>query len=253
MRRPLVVGNWKMHGDGAWLDEIGAIGACAAETPGVEVALCLPATLIERAAQLYPALRIGAQDCHQATEGAYTGSISAGMIREAGAALVILGHSERRREGDTDAIVAAKVAAALAVGLGVVLCVGESAAERDAGQAVEAVSAQLARSLPEGDLSGVVVAYEPVWAIGKGVLPEPSDVQHVASALRRLLGKRAVANMILYGGSVTADIAGAMMREGGIDGLLVGQASLRADRFAPVVRMVEAGLRPPLSREHGRG
>ena len=168
-RRKLVAGNWKMHGLSGDLGEIAAI-SIAAESIGVDVALCLPATLIERAVRKSPGFAIGGQDVHQADKGAHTGCISAAMLVDAGARLSIVGHSERREaQRESDADVKAKAEAALAAGLDVILCVGESDAVREAGKAVETVSAQLDASLPGsiGESSRFSVAYEPIWAIGR--------------------------------------------------------------------------------------
>lgn len=235
MRRRRVVGNWKMHGDGTWLNRIDTIAAAAVAAPAVEVALCLPATLLHRAATRCPALTIGAQDCHAAAGGAHTGGLSAAMLHEAGARLVILGHSERRAEGDTDAIVAAKVAAADAAGLRVLLCVGESADERAAGDAVTAVLRQLDASLQRRRPDGLIVAYEPIWAIGRGQPPSVDEIAPVVTALARDGDFP-----ILYGGSVEAEAAAALLAIGGIGGLLVGGASLDPIAFAAIIAAAAA-------------
>ena len=185
-RRKLVAGNWKMNGVAADLAEITSI-SLAAETAGADVALCVPATLIERAVRAAPGFAIGGQDVHQSDKGAHTGCISAAMLLDAGARLTIVGHSERREaQGESDADVKAKAETALAAGLSVILCVGESDSIREAGKAVETVAAQLDASLPRGvtDPSRLSVAYEPIWAIGTGKVPSTSDIEEMHASLR---------------------------------------------------------------------
>lgn len=237
--RPLLVGNWKMHGDGRNLPIIAAIGEAAQRHPGVDVALCLPATLIDRARDACPGLAIGGQDCHAESSGAHTGDISAPMLREAGASLVLLGHSERRRDHhEGDALIAAKVRAARAAGLEVVLCVGETAEDHGAGRSTEVVCEQLTRSLAGTGGQGITIAYEPVWAIGGDLTPEPTEVAGMAGVIRDTVsGVR-----ILYGGSVTPDNGAALFEQGGIDGFLVGRQSLDAGAFKTILTL--------MSRQH---
>ena len=243
-RRKLVAGNWKMHGLSADLGEVTAI-SIAAETIDADVALCLPATLIERAARAAPGFAIGGQDLHQAGKGAHTGCVSAAMLADAGAALTIVGHSERREaQHETDADVKAKAEAGLAAGLGVILCVGESDLVREAGDAVATVSAQLDASLPHGDgaSAGVparfAIAYEPIWAIGTGKVPSTNDIAEMHAALRRRLvaayGDAGLEVRILYGGSVKASNAAEIFGVADVDGALVGGASLKASEFLAI-------------------
>jgi triosephosphate isomerase (TIM) len=241
-RRKLVVGNWKMNGLRAQLGEVEAIGGVAAEHPGVEVGLCLPATLIAPASGVSGAAFVGAQDCHMKDSGAHTGCLSASMLAEAGATWTIVGHSERRQDqGESDADVAAKALAAKAAGLKVILCVGESLEVRDAGGAEGVVSAQLLASLPEGAAADwLAIAYEPIWAIGTGRIPTMEAVETMHKALRAALASRigeveANAMRILYGGSMNGENAAELMAIDDVDGGLVGGASLTAAKFAPVI------------------
>ena len=238
--RKLVAGNWKMHGTSADLAEVTAI-SLAAETAGCDVALCLPATLIERAVRSAPGFAIGAQDCHAADKGAHTSDVSAAMLRDAGASLTIVGHSERREAyGETDDDVRAKAEAALAQGLSVIVCVGESLEVREAGSAVEVVSAQVDNSLPKADPAGsLALAYEPIWAIGTGRVPSTDDIADMHAALRGRLvaayGEPGRQVRILYGGSVKASNAAEIFAVPDVDGALVGGASLKAADFLPIV------------------
>jgi len=241
-RRKLVVGNWKMNGMRAHLDEVEAIGKLAAQHPAVEVGLCLPATLIMAGSQLKGAAFVGAQNCHMELSGAYTGSLSAEMLIEAGATWVITGHSERREtRGETNADVAAKSVAAYAAGMKVILCVGETLAVRDAGDADEVVTAKLLASLPEGaSADWLAVAYEPIWAIGTGRIPTLEAIQSMHATLRAALASRigpdqADAMRILYGGSMNGDNAAEIIALPDVDGGLVGGASLSAAKFEPVI------------------
>ena len=239
--RKLVAGNWKMNGSLAALAELDAIQAAAAANHSVDVAICPPFTLIAPAVQKQPGLAIGAQDCHQSVKGAHTGCVSAEMLKEAGAKLVIVGHSERRTDqGESDALVKAKAEAALGIGLVAIVCVGETEAERDAGRAVSVVEGQLDGSVPvAGTAATLVIAYEPVWAIGTGRTPSTADVAEMHGAIRAklvgLLGEEGRGVRILYGGSVKPDNARELMAVADVDGALVGGASLTAAQFVPII------------------
>ncbi|NKX46448.1 triose-phosphate isomerase [Roseicyclus persicicus] len=247
MPRKLAAGNWKMHGDGAALAEIDALMA-AHPSPGVGILVCPPATLIHRMATRIGGgpIAVGGQTCHPAAQGAHTGDISAAMLAEAGASHVIVGHSERRADhGETDAQVRAQAEAALAAGLSVIVCVGETEAERDADVTLEVVGGQLAGSVPD-DARGatVTIAYEPVWAIGTGRVPTPAQIAEVHTAIRAHLADRfglAGADMaILYGGSVKPGNAAEIFAVPNVDGALVGGASLKAADFSAIIAALEA-------------
>jgi triosephosphate isomerase len=245
--RKLVAGNWKMHGLSSDLDEVRAIAAASRDFPNVDVALCVPAILVERAARAVPGFPIGGQDVHHSDKGAHTGCTSAMMLLDAGASLTIVGHSERREaQRESDVEVRAKAEAALSVGLNVILCVGESLGVREAGGAVETVAAQLDGSLP-ASLNGeaeLAIAYEPIWAIGTGKIPTAAEIAEMHAAIRRKLVDRyddAGGQMrILYGGSVKASNAGEIFAIPDVDGALVGGASLRAEDFIPIVAAAAA-------------
>jgi triosephosphate isomerase len=238
--KKLVAGNWKMHGLSSSVAEIEAIARAAGEYPEVDVALCVPAILIERAARAVPGFAIGGQDVHHADKGAHTGCTSAHMLLDAGASLTIVGHSERREaQRESDAEVKAKAEAALSVGLAVILCVGESLDVREAGQAVDTVLRQLDGSLPEARAGGaeLAIAYEPIWAIGTGKIPTSAEIADMHGAIRRKLRERYGPSgdelRILYGGSVKASNAAEIFAIE--DGALVGGASLTAADFIPIV------------------
>ena len=241
MRRRLIAGNWKMNGSRDALAELDGIAAAAEAAPQVDVAICPPFTLIERAVARAPSLPIGGQDCHPAPKGAHTGCVSAPMLAEAGAKLVIVGHSERRADqGETDAQVKAKAEAAIAAGLIAIVCVGETEAERDAGEAEAVVCTQLRGSLPVAGGDALAVAYEPVWAIGTGRIPSMEDVRvmhlEIRAVLSDLLGAdRAETVRILYGGSMNAGNAADLLAVPNVDGGLVGGASLTAAAFVPII------------------
>ena len=243
--KKLVAGNWKMHGLSNDLDEVKAIATAAAVYPAVDVALCVPAVLVERAARAVPGFAIGGQDVHHAEKGAHTGCTSALMLRDAGASLTIVGHSERReaqRESDSEV----KAEAALSAGLGVILCVGETLELRDSGRAVSTVMAQLDGSLPvdinrEAELA---IAYEPIWAIGTGMIPTDGEIGEMHAAIRARLRERygdpGVGIRILYGGSVKASNADEIFAIRDVDGALVGGASLKNQDFVPIVAAAAA-------------
>ena len=242
--RPLIAGNWKMFGLENALDEARTVAAAVSEAPpAARVALCPPATLLHRMSQVLAgeAVLVGGQDCHTAVSGAHTGDISPAMLVDAGARLVILGHSERRATyGESDALVSAKVEAALAAGLEPIVCVGETLAQRDAGQAEAVVTAMARGSLPES-LAGqdFAVAYEPVWAIGTGRTPTTADIAHIHAALRGVLvdkfGDHGKTVPILYGGSVKPDNAREILATPEVGGALVGGASLKAVDFLAII------------------
>jgi len=231
-----------MHGLSSDLEEVRAIAGASRAYPSVDVALCVPAILIERAARAVPGFAIGGQDVHHNEKGAHTGCTSALMLLDAGASLTIVGHSERRdaqRESDDE--VKAKAQAALSVGLNVILCVGESLEVREGGGAVETVAMQLDGSLPdsiEGEAE-LAIAYEPIWAIGTGKIPTVPEIAEMHAAIRTRLGARygrdGATVRILYGGSVKASNAAEIFAIGDVDGALVGGASLKAADFLPIV------------------
>jgi triosephosphate isomerase len=242
--KPLVAGNWKMNGLRASASELDALirGLPAGAGERFDIMICPPATLIREFAEAASGspVRIGGQDCHAKPSGAHTGDISAEMLKDAGASAVIVGHSERRADhGETDAHVKAKAEAALRAGLAPIVCVGETETERLAGRTNDVVSRQLAGSLPER-ADALVVAYEPVWAIGTGRTPTPEDVAEVHALVRRALEARYGAAggriRILYGGSVKPENAGTLMAVENVDGALVGGASLKAADFLGIMR-----------------
>lgn len=242
---PLIAGNWKMNGLAAALGEADKLAARLAAGPKVraDVALCPPATLLAAMSTRLAGSGIltGAQDCHPAPGGAHTGDLSAPMLADAGARFVIVGHSERRAEhGETDALVNAKALAGLGAGLVPIICVGETRAERDAGQANAVVARQLAGSVPDvADKEDFVVAYEPVWAIGTGLTPTPGDIAAMHGGIRDLLvqrfGERGRGVRILYGGSLKPANAHAILAIANVDGGLVGGASLLSDDFYAII------------------
>jgi triosephosphate isomerase len=239
-RRPLVAGNWKMNGLKASAAELGKIirGVGALSTR-VDLVICPPATLAMTfaAAALGSKIDIGGQDCHAEPSGAFTGDISAEMLSDLGAKAVIVGHSERRTyHKETDVEVRAKAQAAWRAGLTAIVCIGETHSEREAGRTLDVLGHQLDGSLPDGaTAANLVVAYEPVWAIGTGLTPTPADVAEVHAFIRGRLAARygdtAESIRILYGGSVKPSNAAELMAVANVDGALVGGASLKAEDF----------------------
>jgi triosephosphate isomerase (TIM) len=241
-RKPLIAGNWKMHGRRADLAEIAATMRLAgAAREGIEVAFCPPAAYVAAAAALGLA-PVGGQDCSgQQGDGARTGEISAAMLADCGAAYVIVGHSERRAQhGEGDELVCAKAKAAFAAGLSPIICVGESWREREAGRAADVTAAQIAASVPESAPANLVLAYEPVWAVGSDRTPTAAEIADMHRLAREALAARigvsaAAGARILYGGSVSARNAAEIFSITGVDGALVGRASLKAADFAAII------------------
>lgn len=248
MPRKLAAGNWKMNGDRAALTELETLVA-AHPRPAVDILICPPATLLAEAAAKVAgsAVAIGAQDCHHQPSGAHTGDISAAMIAATGARAVILGHSERRADhNESSALICAKARAAHAAGLMAVICLGESAAQRLAGDTLDIVAGQLAASVPDGTTAAnTTVAYEPIWAIGTGKMPATDQIAEVHGFLRTRLIARFGAEAggairLLYGGSVKPGNAVGIFAIADVDGALVGGASLKAADFSPIVAALEA-------------
>jgi len=243
---PLVAGNWKMNGLQASLAEIDALKARLGRSRA-EVALCPPATLLAKAVERAAGspILIGAQDCHPAASGAHTGDLSAEMIADLGGRLVIVGHSERRTDhGETDALVRAKAEAAWRAGLTAILCIGETAAERESSRTLSVLDRQLAHSVPDGATAArLVIAYEPVWAIGTGLTPSTDDIAsghaHIRGRLTERFGDPGAGIRILYGGSCKPSNAKGILSLEVVDGVLVGGASLKAVDLLAIVAGVE--------------
>ncbi|HKU65321.1 MAG TPA: triose-phosphate isomerase [Rhizomicrobium sp.] len=247
--RALVAGNWKMNGLAASLAELGTLkDALAAVPPACDVLVCPPATLIAQAAwHVKGAFALGGQDCHVQPKGAFTGDISAEMLKDAGASFVLLGHSERRQyHGETSDAVAAKARAAWRAGLTAIICIGESEAQRNAGEAPHVCRGQLEESVPpEATSANTVIAYEPVWAIGTGRTPTSDDIAamhaHIRACLTAKLGAAGTSMLILYGGSVNPGNASEILGLAEVGGALVGGASLKAADFLKIIAAVKAG------------
>ncbi len=245
--KKLAAGNWKMNGTKASLTEVTALLANH-PAPACEMLICPPATLIDRLAEAArgTALLVGAQDCHAKPQGAHTGDLSVAMLRDVGATHVILGHSERRTDhGETDALVRAKAQAVVDAGLIAIVCIGETDAERDAGKTLSVIGTQIDGSIPMGaTAANLVVAYEPVWAIGTGRTPTLAEIAEVHSflrgRLRGLIGEDAGGVRLLYGGSVKPSNATDIFAVPHVDGALVGGASLKAADFGAIVAALSA-------------
>jgi triosephosphate isomerase len=244
-RRPLIAGNWKMNGlkdDSLALAKAVAAGATWDDR---ELLVCPPATLVAAVAWAVGGskLAVGGQDCHAKANGAHTGEVAAEMLKDAGARYVIVGHSERRTDcGETDAIVRAKAEAAWRAGIVPIVCVGETLAEREAGQTLSVLETQIKGSVPAGATAArLVVAYEPVWAIGTGKTPTVAEVAAAHAHIRKVLGgvmSDAGGVRLLYGGSVKGSNAAELLAAGDVDGALVGGASLKADEFLAIAKAV---------------
>ena len=242
--RPLIAGNWKMNGLKSSLSEFEAMLAGSSEVSAkADLLVCPPATLLAAfAAKATKAVAVGAQDCHTKASGAHTGDISAEMLADAGASAIIVGHSERRADhGETDAIVHQKTEAVWRAGLTAIVCIGETQGQRDAGQTLDICGGQLERSLPAASKAdNLVVAYEPVWAIGTGLTPTVQDVEQVHKFIRDLLVQRfkdeGARMRILYGGSVKPSNAAELMAVANVNGALVGGASLKAADFLAIAK-----------------
>ena len=245
-RRPLIAGNWKMNGlraDALALAKSGADGIRQAGWTDREVLVCPPATLVMVVAEMVrgSGVLVGGEDCHAKASGAHTGDVSAEMLKDAGASHVIVGHSERRTDhGETDAIVRAKAEAAWRAGLLPIVCIGETLAEREAGRTLAVLESQLKGSVPAGSTAAkLVVAYEPVWAIGTGKTPTTPEVAAAHAHIRKVLGglvPDAAGVRLLYGGSVKPANAAEILRVADVDGALVGGASLKSEDFLAIVR-----------------
>ncbi|WP_270728590.1 triose-phosphate isomerase [Shimia sp. Alg240-R146] len=248
MRRKLAAGNWKMNGTSAALAELEALNAAPADA-NTDILICPPATLITRAAQVASdtSVYIGGQDCHTATSGAHTGDIAADMLIDAGASHVILGHSERRENhGESNEDVRTKAQTAWDAGLGTVICVGETLSEREADNTLDIIGGQLAGSIPDAATGeNLVVAYEPVWAIGTGKVPTLAQIGDVHDFIRMRLERRFGEGVgrtvpVLYGGSVKPTNATEIFSVSNVDGALVGGASLKAADFQPIIDALAA-------------
>lgn len=248
MRRKLAAGNWKMNGLRTAMAEVAHL-ATDHPSPTCEIVLCPPATLIRTMAKACTenCVTIGAQDCHENTSGAHTGDIAAEMLTDAGAEYVILGHSERREAyGETDDLVRQKAQSAWAAGLKSIICIGESASERQAANTLDIIGGQLASSIPdEATGENLVVAYEPIWAIGTGLVPNLDEIGEVHDFIRMRLERRfgngvGRSTRILYGGSMNPNNATDIINVPNVDGGLIGGASLKAKDFSAIISALDA-------------
>lgn len=244
LMRKFIIGNWKMHGTAPAAHVLVEAVAAAAAKAQVEVVVCPPATLLTQVTGWLVGsnVKVGGQDCHAEREGSHTGDISAAMLEEAGAAYVIVGHSERRiAHGETNDEVKKKAQAAIGVGLIPIICIGETAADRDAGKAKAVVEEQVRESLPRNPPAGhFFFAYEPVWAIGTGKTPTPQDIEamhaHIINVAARETGLAPGEIFVVYGGSVNAANSKEILATGSVSGVLVGGASLKAEEFISILR-----------------
>ena len=260
--RPIVVGNWKMNGLSAQLEDIETLSAWVVRRrPSADVIVCLPATLVEHAARVAACrIGIGGEDCHVGTSGPFTGDISAAMLKDVGASAVIVGHSERRQHhGETNAVVLAKARAARCAELLAIICVGETKVQRDDGQALSVCGDQIASSVPEdATSSSIVIGYEPLWAIGTGVMPTMEQIAqahaHIRHCLSARLGPEGRTVRILYGGSVKPSNAVEILGAPDVGGALVGGASLIPDDLEAIIQAAasqHSGAARPSSGDRG--
>jgi triosephosphate isomerase len=247
MRRKLAAGNWKMNGTSRSLHEVVNLIKTFSD-PTVDLLICPPATLLHRMSELTASspISVGGQDCHTAPSGAHTGDISAEMLHDAGATAVILGHSERRTNHEENSeMVRTKARTAQAIGLTAIICLGESLSQRESANTLDIIAGQLAASLPDNSTAeNLVIAYEPIWAIGTGKIPTLAQIGEVHDFIRTRLERRFGAGVgrgtrILYGGSVKPDNAAEIFRVPNVDGALVGGASLTAADFSPIIKALE--------------
>ena len=255
-RKPLVAGNWKMHGQKEQIQEVLAIRDALMAMPNrpeADVMICPPATLLMVMAELIDksVIAFGGQDCHAFEKGPHTGDISAAMLKDAGASAVIVGHSERREDhGETDDLVQKKAMATHNAGLASIICVGETKGQRQYDLTLDVINRQLEGSVPpESTPQNTIIAYEPVWAIGTGLVPTLDDIATVHANIRETLEKRfpehAAGMRILYGGSVKPGNAGQLMKVENVDGALVGGASLKADDFMKIINVYGSDKKTP--------